>query len=213
VQEAVGVPGVEIFQRSLLCEGGSLQQLEGGYRRGMLEDLSKIKEAMDEVCREAGMKSFKVVSPVELLGIRPGMDEDALISILGDDPVHMVAQGYAKLEGSCINLAESTMTIFTGRREAGRRESVRRTTWPWKIIIVEGMSGCTAWCREKVAGREARERCRSSWAGREGRRGAGQRVRLEEDTQGLLERLSPERRQARKEVKLILFPIKMISGI
>ncbi len=58
-----------------------------------MEDLSRIKEAMDEVCREAGMKSFKVLSPVELLGIRPGMDEDTLISIVGDDPVHMAEQG------------------------------------------------------------------------------------------------------------------------
>ncbi len=62
-----------------------------------MEDLCRIKEAMDEVCREAGLKSFKVLSPVELLGIRPGMDEDTLISLLGDDPVHMAAQGYGKL--------------------------------------------------------------------------------------------------------------------
>ncbi len=62
---------------------------------------------MDEVCRGAGMKSFKVLSPVELLGIRPGMDEDTLISIVGDDPVHMTEQGYGKLAVSCINLAES----------------------------------------------------------------------------------------------------------
>jgi hypothetical protein len=79
---------------------------EGGYRRGILEDLSK--EAMGDVCRESGMKCYKVVSPVELLGIRPRMDDDSLIGILGDDPVHMAAQGYAKLAGSCVGLAEST---------------------------------------------------------------------------------------------------------
>jgi hypothetical protein len=36
----------------------------------------KIKEAMGDVCREAGMTGYKVVSPVELLGIRPGMNPD-----------------------------------------------------------------------------------------------------------------------------------------
>ncbi len=107
-------PGVRYFREAYCLKEGHYNNLgECGHRRGMLEDLSKIKEVMDEVCREAGMKSFKVVSPVELLSIRPGMDEDALISILGDDPVHMAAQGYVKVASSCINLAESTMTIFT----------------------------------------------------------------------------------------------------
>jgi hypothetical protein len=47
------------------------------------------------------------------------MDKDILIGILGDDPVYMAAhcaQGYAKLAGRCVSLAESTMTIFTGEK-------------------------------------------------------------------------------------------------
>jgi hypothetical protein len=81
-------PGVRYFREACCAKEGHCSNLgESGYRRGMLEDLSRIKEAMDEVCREVGMKSFKVLSPVELLGIRPGMDEDTLISIVGDDPV------------------------------------------------------------------------------------------------------------------------------
>ncbi len=105
---------------------------------------------MDEVCREAGMKSFKVLSPVELLGIRPGMDEDTLISVLGDDPVHMAEQGYGKLAGCCINLAESNMTIFTGEKrgwedEEGEEDEMamqnyhrRRHEWLYNVVSGTG---------------------------------------------------------------------------
>ncbi len=42
-------------------EGHCTNMGEGGYRRGMLEDLGKIKEAMGDVCREVGMTGYKVV--------------------------------------------------------------------------------------------------------------------------------------------------------
>ncbi len=69
---------------------------EGGYRRGMPEDLARIKDAVWDVCRENGMRSYKVVSPGELLGIRVTMEENDLIQVLGDNPVHMSAGGYTK---------------------------------------------------------------------------------------------------------------------
>jgi hypothetical protein len=141
-------PGVRYFREACCVKDGHCSNLgESGYRRGMLEDLSRIKEAMDEVCREAGMKSFKVLSPVELLGIRPGMDEDTLISIVGDDPVHMAAQGYAKLAVSCINLAESNMTIFTGEKRGWEDEedeeematqNYHRKRHEWLFNVVSG---------------------------------------------------------------------------
>jgi hypothetical protein len=122
---------------------------EGGYRRGMLEDLSKIKEAMVDVCREAGTTGYKVVSPVELLVIRPGMNEDTLIGILGDDPVLMAAQGYVKLAGSCVGLAESCSTLFTGEKRGWEEEEDemamenyhrRRHEWLYKVV-----SGTGSW--------------------------------------------------------------------
>ncbi len=131
-------------------EGHCSNMGEGGYRRGMLEDLGKIKEAMGDVCREAGMTCYKVVSPVELLGIRPGMNEDTLIGILGDDPVHMATHGYAKLAGSCVGLAESCMTLFTGQKrgwEEGESEEDetamenyhrRRHEWLYKVVSRTG---------------------------------------------------------------------------
>ncbi len=96
------------------------------------------------------MKSFKVLSPVELMGIRPGMD--TLISILGDDPVRMAGQGYGKLAVSCINLAESNMTIFTGEKrgwedDEGEEDEMamqnyhrRRQEWLFNVV-----SGTGSW--------------------------------------------------------------------
>jgi hypothetical protein len=77
-------PGVRFFREPCCPDKGHCVNLEeGGYRRGMLEDLARLKEAVEEVCREGGMSKFKVVSPSELLGIRDEMDENELIQILG----------------------------------------------------------------------------------------------------------------------------------
>jgi hypothetical protein len=141
--------GVRYFREACCMKEGHCTNMgEDGYRRGMLEDLSKIKEAMGEVCREAGMTGYKVVSPVELLGIRPGMNEDTLIGILGDDPVHMAAQGYTKLAGSCVGLAESCSTLFTGEKRGWEEEDEeemamenyhrRRHEWLYKVVSGSG---------------------------------------------------------------------------
>jgi hypothetical protein len=142
-------PGVRYFREACCSNEGHCSNIgEGGYRRGMLEDLTKIKEAMIDVCRETGMRSFKVVGSVELLGIRPGMDEDALIGILGDDPVHMARQGYVNLAGSCVSLAESAMTIFTGEKRGWEEgeceedelamENYHRRRHEWLYNVVSG---------------------------------------------------------------------------
>ncbi len=62
----------------------TVNMCENGYRRGMPEDLARIKDAVGDTCRESSMRSFKVVSPVELLGIRVTMKEKELVQILGD---------------------------------------------------------------------------------------------------------------------------------
>jgi hypothetical protein len=145
-------------------EGHCINMGEGGYRRGMLEDLSKIKEAMWDMCKEAGMTGYKVVSPVELLGIRPGMNEDTLIGILGDDPVHMAAQGYAKLAGSSVGLAESCSTLFTGEKRGWEEEEDEMAMENYHHRRHEWLYQCTMWSLERAAGGGARGRSRPRWA-------------------------------------------------
>jgi hypothetical protein len=48
---------------------------------------------MGDVCSEFNMQKYKVLSPVDLIGIRVMMEEDELIGLLGDDPVHMSKKG------------------------------------------------------------------------------------------------------------------------
>jgi hypothetical protein len=38
----------------------------------MLADLSEVKDAMMELCRDEGMQMYKVMSTCELLGLRGG---------------------------------------------------------------------------------------------------------------------------------------------
>jgi hypothetical protein len=174
-------PGVRYFRKACCGKGGHCINLgESRYRRGMLEDLCRIKEAMDKVCREAGLKSFKVLSPVELLGIRPGMEEDTLISLLGDDPVHMAAQGYGKLAVSCIGLAESSMTIFMGEKRGWEDEDEdetsmenyhrRRHEWLYNVVSGTGSwKGVQAAPPVKMSGQGGQEKAKGTRKGFSGK--------------------------------------------
>jgi hypothetical protein len=63
--------------------------------------------------------------------------------------VHMAAHGYAKLAGSCVGLAESCMTLFTGekrgwvggRGERGGRDSHGELPSPEAQVAVQGGVG------------------------------------------------------------------------
>jgi hypothetical protein len=67
--------------------------LGSGYRRGLLVDLSDVKDAMLEGCQRAGAKNFKVFNPNDLLELSGSMEEDEVACIMGDDPVHLSEGG------------------------------------------------------------------------------------------------------------------------
>jgi len=62
--------------------------------------------------------------------------------------VHMAAQGYAKLAGSCVGLAESCSTLFTGEKRGWEEEDEeemamenyhrRRHEWLYKVVSGSG---------------------------------------------------------------------------
>jgi len=45
------------------------------YRRGMLQDLTGLKDGVDDYCREEGMRLYKVVSGGELVGFKAEMEK------------------------------------------------------------------------------------------------------------------------------------------
>jgi hypothetical protein len=167
-------PGVRHY-REPCCEAEThcSNMSEGGYRRGMLEDLSRIKEAMVDTCREKGIRSYKVVSPVEQLGIRVAMEEDELIKVLGDDPVHMAAAGYVKLAGSLVSTAENPRTVFAGEKrereddeEEEGIENYHRKRHEWLFEVVSGSGG---WQSGQKVGVSGQDRGREN--GKDGSRG------------------------------------------
>jgi hypothetical protein len=142
-------PGVRFFREPCCVTVGHCTNLEdGGYRRGMLEDLARLKEAAEEVCREGGMRNYKVVSPVEMLGIRAAMDENELIQILGADPVHMAQKGYQLQSDGLVRMVEASSTAFSGgkrvREEDEAEEGVgnyHRKRHEWLYNVVSGTGG------------------------------------------------------------------------
>jgi hypothetical protein len=111
----------------------------------MVEDLARLKEAAEDVCRGGGIRNYKVVSPVEILGIRAEMDENELIQILGSDPVHMAQKGYQLLADG---LVETTSTVFSGGKRGREEEEAEegignyhRKRHEWLYNVVSGTGG------------------------------------------------------------------------
>ncbi len=142
--------GVRYYRESCcVVEGHCVNLGEGGFRRGMLEDLARLKEAVEDECREKDMRGYKVVSPDELLGIRPAMSEDELIQIVGDHPVHMTPFGYMKLAGSMISLVKGQRTGFAGDKrgredddvDVGGIDNYHRKRHEWLYNFISGAGG------------------------------------------------------------------------
>ncbi len=112
------------------------------------------KEAIVDMCRETGMRSFKVTNPVELMGIRFTTEEGELERLLGDDPVHYAGEGYATMARNLIKMVEGPRSVF----QAEKREMVqveeeiglpdgedlgswRRGNTEWLFNTVSGLGG------------------------------------------------------------------------
>jgi hypothetical protein len=145
----------------------------------MLCDLQDAKEAIVDMCRETGMRSFKVTNPVELMGIRFTTEEGELERLLGDDPVHYAGEGYATMARNLIEMVEGPTSVF----QAEKREMVqveeeiglpdgedmgswRRGHTEWLFNTVSGLGG---WKSKRS--REQRGRGRGG-RGRGGARGS-----------------------------------------
>ena len=139
-------PSVRWFRRRCCdCEEHCTNFCLAGYRKGMLADLSEVKDAMMELCRDEGMQMYKVMSTCELLGLRAAMEEDEVERILGTDPVHMTEDGFVTLAENLIRILDNPATLFAGEKrsreeqvEGGVVGSWRRKTHEWLYNTVSG---------------------------------------------------------------------------
>ena len=104
------------YYRAKCCEkeGHVSNLVEPGYRKGMLEDLARIHEGLAESCREDGIRRYKMISPLDLLGISHQTEEDEVASLLGDSPVHMTRAGYALMAEKLTEMVEKKGAVFAG---------------------------------------------------------------------------------------------------
>jgi hypothetical protein len=169
------------YLRTKCCggQGHCTNFCDAGYRKEMLCDLQDAKEAIVDMCRETGMRSFKVTNPVELMGIRFTTEEGELERLLGDDPVHYAGEGYATMARNLIEMVEGPRSVFQAeKREMEQVEeeiglpdgedmgSWRRGHTEWLFNTVSGLGG---WKSKRS--REQRGRGRGG-RGRGGARGS-----------------------------------------
>jgi hypothetical protein len=157
-RKAIISPIVRYF-RCGCCEDSThcINVGKAGYRRGMLADLGEIRDAMLQACLSAGMKGFKVISPNKLMSLSSSMEEDEVARLMGEDPMHLSAEGF-------VIMAEKLTTILEDRRTTFQGE--KRTREVREAQADEG-EGIISWGRRKsdwifftVSGRDGR-RCRN----------------------------------------------------
>jgi hypothetical protein len=111
------------------------------------------------------------VSPVEILGIRPAMDENELIQILGADPVHMAQKKYQLLSDKLVRMVESASTPFTGGKRGREEEdeseegigNYHRKRHEWLYNVVSGTGG---WGQGQQAKTFSQEKGKGGGAGK-----------------------------------------------
>jgi hypothetical protein len=114
----------------------------------MLRDLVEVKEAIREGCMEAGLKSYKVLNPCELLGLSGDMEDDDLARLMGEDSTHMLDAGYVALAEKLCKIVEDEKISFQGEKRQREKEpempegdevgSHRRRYVEWLFFTVSG---------------------------------------------------------------------------
>jgi hypothetical protein len=154
------------FYRTRCCmkEDHCTNMDTAGYRRGMLADLSVIRDAMLEVCREEGVQLYKVLGTCELLGLKAAMEEDEVERLLGSHPIHMTEEGYVTLAEQMTKLISSPAQLFVGEKREREEYSGSVEIGGWRRKSHE-------WLFNVVSGTGARKDSRFSQDNRPGRMG------------------------------------------
>jgi hypothetical protein len=125
---------------------------EAGYRKELLSDMQEAKVAIGEVCRDMGLRSFKVTNPADLMGLRSYMEEGEVARLLGDDPVHYTAEGFAVMGRNLIDMVEGPRSVFQAEKR-GRTSSDGGTDgMPVGVDMGSWRRGNTEWLHNEVSG-------------------------------------------------------------
>jgi hypothetical protein len=106
----------------------------------------RLRTPLVEMCREMGMRSFKVTNPVDLMGIRSTTEEGEMERLLAENPVHYTADGYGDDGGGvqeCFPGREGGETPDGGHGGAGGEGT---------------QNGCSTLCLDRKAGEEGGQR-------------------------------------------------------
>jgi hypothetical protein len=121
---------------------------DSGYRKDLLRDMQEAKEAIVEGCRDMGLRSYKVTNPADLMGLRSYMEERDVARLLGDNPVHYSAEGYALMGRSLIDMVEGPRSVF----QSEKRERTVSDGLPVGVDMGSWRRGNTEWLYNEVSG-------------------------------------------------------------
>jgi len=106
----------------------------------------------EQVCRDMGLRSYKVTNPADLMGLRSYMEEGEVARLLGDDPVHYTAEGFAVMGRNLIDMVEGPRSVFQAEKR-GRTSSDGGTDgMPVGVDMGSWRRGNTEWLHNEVSG-------------------------------------------------------------
>jgi hypothetical protein len=115
---------------------------EAGYRKDLLSDMQEAKEVIVDMCRNMGLRSYKVTNPADLMGLRSYKEERDVPRLLGDNPVHYLAEGYAVMGRNLIDMMEGPHSVFHAEKSDRTFRMGCRWGWTWVAGGGETLSGC-----------------------------------------------------------------------
>jgi len=136
------------------------------YRRGMMQELVELRDAVEDFCREDEIRPHKVVSGSELAGIKAEMEDDEAVRILGKNPVHLAPGGYACMAENLVKLVEESKNLFAGekRERADSQDYGEELVGGWVRKRHE-------WLYRRISGEGGWRPRRGGFGGAEGRGG------------------------------------------
>jgi hypothetical protein len=125
---------------------------EAGYRKELLSDMQEAKMAMGEVCRDMGLRSYKVTNAADLMGLRSYMEEGEVARLLGDDPVHYTAEGFAVMGRNLIDMVEGPRSVFQSEKRGRTASDGGAEGLPVGVDMGSWRRGNTEWLHNEVSG-------------------------------------------------------------
>jgi hypothetical protein len=103
-----------VCQPCCLAEDHCTNRKEKDFVTIMLSRMKEIRRELKEACLEWKLANYKVVNGCTLLDLTEESEFQAWDKMMGQDPVHLTGDGYAKLANGVVKMSEGLDAVFSG---------------------------------------------------------------------------------------------------